>query len=206
VPPRFLDANLAAFALGRRATLTELNQMTGVSEELAARYHPASAPDYIPARQIKDLQLTRLQEVVQRAFDHVGLFRARMQERGLTPQSLRTLEDVALVPFTVKTDLRDTYPFGLFASPMSEIVRLHVSSGTTGKPIVVAYTKADVDVWTKRDGAQPGLLRRHPRRHPFRTLTATGSSPAAWAPIMAPRPWAPPSSPSPAATPSASSC
>jgi phenylacetate-CoA ligase len=122
--------------------------MTGVSEELAARYHPASAPDYVPARQIKDLQLARLRDVVQRAFDHVALFRARMQERGLTPQSLRTLQDVALLPFTVKTDLRDTYPFGLFASPMSEIVRLHVSSGTTGKPIVVAYTKADVDVWT----------------------------------------------------------
>jgi phenylacetate-CoA ligase len=71
-----------------------------------------------------------------------------MDERGLVPDDIRTLDDVAKLPFTVKNDLRDTYPFGLFASPMKDVVRLHVSSGTTGKPIVVAYTSDDVIVWT----------------------------------------------------------
>ena len=70
-----------------------------------------------------------------------------MDEQGLTPAVLKDLSDIAKLPFTVKTDLRDTYPFGLFASPMSEVVRVHASSGTTGKPIVVAYTKEDLNVW-----------------------------------------------------------
>ncbi len=113
-----------------------------------SRFHPASAPDYLPPAQMRSLQLDRLKSVVERAFDHVELFRTRLGERGLTPASIRGLEDIAKLPFTVKTDLRDTYPFGLFASPMAEVVRLHASSGTTGKPIVVAYTQQDVDVWT----------------------------------------------------------
>ena len=71
-----------------------------------------------------------------------------MDERGLTPENIRSLEDIRKLPFTMKSDLRDTYPFGLFASPMKDVVRLHASSGTTGKPIVVAYTKEDIDVWT----------------------------------------------------------
>jgi phenylacetate-CoA ligase len=71
-----------------------------------------------------------------------------MDSAGVKPEDIRALEDLARLPFTVKTDLRDSYPFGLFASPMEDVVRLHASSGTTGKPIVVAYTKADVDVWT----------------------------------------------------------
>jgi phenylacetate-CoA ligase len=117
-------------------------------EELAVGYHPASAPDYIPAQHMKDLQLARLRAVVRRAWDHVALFRNRMDERGISPDGIKSLDDIAHLPFTVKTDLRDTYPFGLFASPMKEVVRLHVSSGTTGKPIVVAYNKEDLDVWT----------------------------------------------------------
>jgi phenylacetate-CoA ligase len=76
------------------------------------------------------------------------LFNKRMRERSYTPRDLRKIEDIANLPFTVKSDLRDTYPFGLFASPMAEVVRLHASSGTTGKPIVVAYTREDLDVWT----------------------------------------------------------
>jgi phenylacetate-CoA ligase len=105
-------------------------------------------PDYTPLPELRALQLQRLRAVVARAWDHVELFRARMDERGLVPDDIRTLDDVAKLPFTVKSDLRDTYPFGLFASPMKDVVRLHVSSGTTGKPIVVAYTSDDVDVWT----------------------------------------------------------
>jgi phenylacetate-CoA ligase len=110
-------------------------------------FHPVSIPDFLPVGQLRALQLQRLKATVQRAYDHVALFRQRMDERGLSPQAVQRLEDIANLPFTVKTDLRDTYPFGLFASPMKDIVRLHASSGTTGKPIVVAYTKEDIAVW-----------------------------------------------------------
>ena len=126
----------------------------------AACFHPASAPDYIPPALLRELQLNRLRSIVARAWESVPLFRARLDERGLTPDKIRSLSDIALLPFTVKTDLRDTYPFGLFASPMEDIVRLHASSGTTGKPIVVAYTQSDLDVWTsvmKRAFATCGL-------------------------------------------------
>jgi phenylacetate-CoA ligase len=81
------------------------------------------------------------------AYTRVEHFRKRMAERGLTPGDIGSLADLARLPFTVKADLRDTYPFGLFACPMEEIVRLHASSGTTGRPIVVAYTQADIEVW-----------------------------------------------------------
>jgi phenylacetate-CoA ligase len=115
--------------------------------DLPGGFNPVSAPDYLPKTQLQDLQLRRLKAVVTRAYDHVELFRSRMKERGVTPADVRSLDDIVKLPFTVKTDLRDTYPFGLFASPMQEIVRLHASSGTTGKPIVVAYTREDLDVW-----------------------------------------------------------
>ena len=122
--------------------------MTEARQAIHSRFHPASAQDYLPAPYLRALQLERLQGVVRRAYDRVELFRARMTDRGMQPEDIRSLEDISRLPFTVKTDLRDTYPFGLFARPMHEIVRLHASSGTTGKPIVVAYTKDDVDVWT----------------------------------------------------------
>jgi len=112
-----------------------------------ARFHPVSAPDFLPLEQLQGLQLHRLQGMVQRAYDHVPLFHQRMAERDLKPADVNSLADVTKLPFTVKTDLRDTYPFGLFASPMRDIVRLHASTGTTGKPIVVAYTKEDIGVW-----------------------------------------------------------
>jgi phenylacetate-CoA ligase len=116
--------------------------------ESMAGFHPISALDFLPPAQLQQLQLQRLQFIVRRAYDKVALFRQRMEERSLTPDSLKSLEDIALLPFTQKTDLRDTYPFGLFASPMAEIVRVHASSGTTGKPIVVAYTQEDLNDWT----------------------------------------------------------
>ncbi len=116
--------------------------------DISGKFHPASAPDYLPLPQLRQLQLQRLQAVVRRSYDRVPLFHQRMDERGLTPADVTSLADIAKLPFTVKTDLRDTYPSGLFASPMQEIVRLHASSGTTGKPIVVAYTREDIDVWT----------------------------------------------------------
>ena len=110
--------------------------------------HPASAPDYLPPERLRALQLHRLRAMVRHAHAQVPLFQARMEERGMTPDDVRRLEDIRHLPFTVKTDLRDTYPFGLFATPMGEIVRLHASSGTTGKPIVVAYTREDLAVWS----------------------------------------------------------
>jgi phenylacetate-CoA ligase len=112
-----------------------------------ARFHPVSAPDFLPPEQLQALQLHRLKAIVQRAYDHVPLFRKRMDERRIKPEQVQSLDHILLLPYTVKTDLRDTYPFGLFASPMKDIVRLHASTGTTGKPIVVAYTKEDLAVW-----------------------------------------------------------
>jgi phenylacetate-CoA ligase len=110
---------------------------------------PVSAPDFMPVNELRATQLSRLQRMVGRAYNNVPLFRKRMDERGLKPADIRSLDNVRQLPFTVKTDLRDTYPFGLFASPMKDIVRLHASSGTTGKPIVVAYTQDDICVWTE---------------------------------------------------------
>lgn len=111
--------------------------------------HPISAMDFLPLQRLREVQFVRLKAMVQRAYDRVPLFRQRMDERKLTPADLKTLDDIVKLPFTTKTDLRDTYPFGLFASPLSEVARFHASSGTTGKPIVVAYTKEDLDDWTR---------------------------------------------------------
>jgi phenylacetate-CoA ligase len=122
-------------------------EKTAISE--TPKFNMASAPDYLPVAQLRSVQLSRLQGMVTRAYERVALFQKRMKERGLTPACMKSLADIAKLPFTVKADLRDTYPFGLFASPMEEIVRLHASSGTTGKPIVVAYTQADLDVWAE---------------------------------------------------------
>jgi len=122
--------------------------VTATSETVITGFHPASAPDYVPREQLQGLQSRRLQEVVRIAYESVPLYRDRMKEQGITPSDIRGVEDIARLPFTVKTDLRDTYPFGMFAVPMREVVRLHASSGTTGKPIVVAYTREDLEVWT----------------------------------------------------------
>ncbi len=110
-------------------------------------FNPISAPDYLPVAQMRELQLSRLQQIVKRAYDNVSFFRAKMEQKGITPNDITKLEDIAKLPFSMKKDLRDTYPFGLFASPMNEVVRLHASSGTTGKPIVVGYTQSDIKVW-----------------------------------------------------------
>jgi phenylacetate-CoA ligase len=122
--------------------------MNRILETCASDCHPASVPDYTPLPELRALQLKRLQAVVTRAWNQVKPFRSRMDELGLAPGDIQSLDDIARLPFTQKSDLRDNYPFGLFASPMKDVVRLHASSGTTGKPIVVAYTQEDVDVWT----------------------------------------------------------
>ncbi|MBR5161752.1 MAG: phenylacetate--CoA ligase [Thermoguttaceae bacterium] len=105
--------------------------------------------DYLPQDKLRALQTERLINIVGRAYERVELFRNRLNENGISPLDIQSIDDISKLPFMVKADLRDTYPFGLFASPMSDIVRLHASSGTTGKPIVVAYTQADLDVWSE---------------------------------------------------------
>lgn len=98
---------------------------------------------------LRALQSRRLCDTVRLVYDRVPLYRARMEQRGVTPEDIHGIEDLPLLPFTNKTDLRDEFPFGLFAAPKSEIVRIQGSSGTTGKPIVTGYTQNDIDVWTE---------------------------------------------------------
>ena len=112
-------------------------------------FHPLSSIDFLPQDKLRAIQTERLINIVGRAYERVELFRNRLDENGISPMDIQSIDDIAKLPFMVKADLRDTYPFGLFASPMSDIVRLHASSGTTGKPIVVAYTQADLDVWAE---------------------------------------------------------
>jgi len=99
--------------------------------------------------ELQALQLRRLQDTVIRAYYRVPFYRRKMDECKITPDDIRTLEDVRRLPFTTKNDLRDNYPFDLFAVPEKEIVRIHASSGTTGKPTVVGYTRKDLDTWTR---------------------------------------------------------
>ena len=95
------------------------------------------------------LQSERLCETVKRIYHNVPAYRKKMQEVGLTAYDIHGISDLHKLPFTIKTDLRDNYPYGLFTVPMSEIVRLHASSGTTGKPIVVGYTRRDIQMWAE---------------------------------------------------------
>lgn len=103
----------------------------------------------LPREVLEALQLKRLQQVAERVYHTVGFYRKAFDEAGVKPDDIRRLEDLRRLPFTDKQDLRDNYPFGLFAAPMSSVVRLHASSGTTGKATVVGYTKRDIDTWAE---------------------------------------------------------
>ncbi|WP_456395189.1 phenylacetate--CoA ligase family protein [Desulfurobacterium sp.] len=103
--------------------------------------------DYMARETLEALQLKRLRETVERAYYLVPLYRKKFDEAGVSPEDIQTLDDLKRLPFTIKQDLRDNYPFGLFAVPMEQIVRIHSSSGTTGKPTVVGYTENDMKVW-----------------------------------------------------------
>ncbi|MCL1937947.1 MAG: phenylacetate--CoA ligase [Candidatus Azobacteroides sp.] len=98
---------------------------------------------------LQKLQESRLKKVVERVYYNCEPYRKRMQEAGIIPSDINTMEDIVKLPFMSKQDLRDHYPFALMSSPMSEIVRLHASSGTTGKPIVVGYTRTDLNIWNE---------------------------------------------------------
>lgn len=99
--------------------------------------------------EMRSIQSKRLKDTVQRIYHAVPSYRSKMQDLGLTPHDIQSVNDLNKLPFTTKSDLRDNYPFGLFTVPMSEIVRLHASSGTTGKPTVVGYTRKDIQMWSE---------------------------------------------------------
>ncbi|MEW6662832.1 MAG: phenylacetate--CoA ligase family protein [Bacillota bacterium] len=99
--------------------------------------------------ELEYLQLERLRSTVERAYHNVPHYRKAMQEKGFEPGDLKSLADLAKLPFTLKQDLRDNYPYGMFAAPLSEVVRIHSSSGTTGKPTVVGYTRNDINTWAE---------------------------------------------------------
>lgn len=103
----------------------------------------------LPRKEMEKLQLERLQLTVKRVYEKVPAYRAKMDEAGIKPEDVKSLDDLKRLPFTNKKDLRDNYPFGLFAVPKKELVRIHASSGTTGKPTVVGYTKNDLEMWTE---------------------------------------------------------
>ena len=99
--------------------------------------------------ELEKVQLERLQQTVERVYNAVPYYRKLMEEKGVEPGDIKTLKDLELLPFIAKQDLRENYPFGLFTVPMSEVVRIHSSSGTTGKPTVVGYTRKDIDSWAE---------------------------------------------------------
>jgi len=103
----------------------------------------------LPREALEALQLKRLKATVERVYETVPFYKKKFDELGVKPSHVKTLKDLQLLPFTIKNDLRDNYPFGLFSVPMEQVVRVHASSGTTGKPIVVGYTKRDIDTWAE---------------------------------------------------------
>ncbi len=138
--------------------------------------HPAADLDFMfdraaecmPRSDIAALQLSRLRSQLELAYAKVPHVRAKFDAAGVTPGSLKSLDDIRRFPFTTKSDMRETYPFGLFAVPREQLVRLHASSGTTGKATVVGYTQADIDLWSDLmarciacAGARPGAIVHH---------------------------------------------
>ncbi|WP_267243463.1 phenylacetate--CoA ligase PaaK [Streptomyces sp. PR69] len=121
------------------------------------------AAERLGREELQELQLTRLRSALRHAYDRVPFYRTAFDRAGVRPEDCRTLADLARFPFTAKTDLRDNYPFGMFAVDRSEVRRIHASSGTTGRPTVVGYTERDLDVWAdvvarsiRAAGGRPG--------------------------------------------------
>src|SRR6185369_10686487 len=103
----------------------------------------------LPRPALEAQQLKRLQTALERVYTNVPFYKATYDRLGIKPGDLRSLDDLQRLPFTTKQDMRDSYPYGLFAAPMDEIVRIHASSGTTGKPTVVGYTRKDIETWSE---------------------------------------------------------
>jgi phenylacetate-CoA ligase len=131
----------------------------------APREAELDAEERMSRDELEALQLTRLQATVRHAYENVPTYRRKFDEVGVAPDDIRELSDIRLVPFTTKEDLRTSYPFGMFAVPMAQVSRIHASSGTTGRPTVVGYTKADLRNWAKliarslrASGVRPGMM------------------------------------------------
>ncbi|MFP4660815.1 MAG: phenylacetate--CoA ligase family protein [Halanaerobiales bacterium] len=103
----------------------------------------------MPREEMRKYQGIKLREMVERVYHNVPFYRKKMQELNVMPEDIKSIDDISRLPFTTKQDLRDNYPYDLFATPMSEIVRVHASSGTTGKPTVVGYTRKDIATWSE---------------------------------------------------------
>jgi phenylacetate-CoA ligase len=133
------------------------------------RLRPASLEEQDPAErmsrdELEALQLSRLQDTVRHAYTNVPHYRTKLDAAGVHPDDIRSLDDISKLPFTTKDDLRQNYPFGMFAVPSEEIARIHASSGTTGLPTVVGYTKGDLEIWAgliarslRASGVRPGM-------------------------------------------------
>ena len=143
------------------------------------------------------LQFARLKNLVEKLYGKVPFYRAKLDAAGVKPKDIRSLADIALLPFTTKDDLRETFPYGLLACPESEVEEIHMSSGTTGVPVVDAYTRNDVEAWGEamaRTLAGAGAATTR-----YRIATVTDCSPEGSASTTEPRASAPTSSPCPRA-------
>ena len=103
----------------------------------------------LPREAIEALQLNRLRQLIEQVYSRVPFYRKSFDDAKITPDKIRSLDDLRRIPFTLKQDMRDNYPYGLFATPLEQIVRIHASSGTTGKPTVVGYTQPDIENWAE---------------------------------------------------------
>ncbi|MEV6314042.1 phenylacetate--CoA ligase PaaK [Streptomyces sp. NPDC051776] len=130
-------------------TISSAGSGAGARRGAAPDADELDAAERMSADELRSRQLTRLQATLRHAYDHVELYRRKFDEAGVRPEDCRTLADLARFPFTTKADLRDTYPFGMFAVPETEVRRIHASSGTTGRPTVVGYTERDLAVWAE---------------------------------------------------------
>ena len=108
-----------------------------------------SKEETLPRHKLTELQTERLKDTVARVYTNVPFYQKKFEELGITPADITSIDDIVKLPFTKKKDLRDNYPFGLFAVKKDAVVRIHSSSGTTGKPTVVGYTRADLDTWNE---------------------------------------------------------
>ena len=104
----------------------------------------------MPRRRLEELQLERLRALVDYCYRNVEFYHRRLSEAGVTADKIKTLSDIQYIPYTTKDDLRDNYPFGMFSVPINDIVRIHASSGTTGNPTVVGYTREDMENWSEQ--------------------------------------------------------
>ena len=102
----------------------------------------------MPRPELEKLQLEKLKKVTKYCYDNVPMYRKKFDDAGFDCEKIKTLSDIKYIPFTTKADFRDNYPFGMFAVPLKKVTRIHASSGTTGKPTVVGYTAADLDMWS----------------------------------------------------------